>query len=129
MVILFSGFYFVWQYIRIEEKVVYKDLIINLLKYIGLVAVGCLLASALLLPTFLSIIENRGADSVGGSIVDLNNLKSVFQILVGQSNYTTAKTFQLLYCGIGTICLFIYRFISHTDRKKLQLILLRLLFY
>lgn len=114
MVILFSGLYYIYQYYLISENFKFNKLIINLLKYIGLVALGCCLIGAFLIPTMQSILSNRAGTDFSSlssnTISSLENLKSILQFYIGQSNFFVINDYPLLYCGLLNVFLFIIYF-------------------
>ncbi len=100
MAILFSGFYFFYQSLILKKKIAFP-----LLQYIGYVALGCFLVCVVLMPTVFSISGQDGDLSNVTSIAGFDKLKSIFHVLIGQSNAHTMNQYPLLYSGLSTIML------------------------
>ncbi len=104
MVILFSGFYLLYQFALKNQKIKVKESLFLLLKYIGLVVVGILAIAVVLLPTAVSVFSNRiGASTyvftdLGFDFNTIINTLSMF--FMGYSNANMYNLYPLLFLGI-----------------------------
>lgn len=101
MVIIFSGIYYLYQYLQVVSQFKWQSFLKQSAIYVGLVVTGCLLVSFLLLPTMISILQNRVQSNIAleTTLINWESVKGITQFFVGNTSYENSTQIPLLYAS------------------------------